>query len=455
MPPIIALWICIGFIYWLFRMDIRLRKFSSSASLVPVLWLTFISSRFPGFWFQQIGLPTGTASNAEGNPTDLVILLGLIAVAGFVVTRRDFQWGAFFFKNKGLMVLYVLLALSSIWAAESFPTLKRAVKDFGSVMVVLVLLTEKDPVEEIRTVFVRVSYLLLPLSVIFIRYFPEIGRRPSRGGDNMFNGVAWHKSNLGALVFIFGLFILIDLVKLYKSSGGRDQRIGIWIRVVLLAMGFWLMYICASVTSLVCFSIGAFILWGTTRLLRMATPGAMLFSCLAFLAGVGIIQTTFDFSGSVLEALGKNKTLTGRTNIWEMIETANTPFLLGAGYCSFWNSTGAEDFKEQFIWLNSAHNGFLDMYLDGGLVGVSLLILLVIGWGVRSIRRMLTGSLFGRIAFMIWALGLIFNFSETAYFRLDCVWFSLLVMMLECPKPQQRPEFALSMHRARQRLQAT
>ncbi len=49
---------------------------------------------------------------------------------------------------------------------------------------------------------------------------------------------------------------------------------------------------------------------------------------------------------------------------------------------------------------------------------------------------MLGGTLFGRVGFMTWVLAIIFNHSETAFFRLLPMWFALLLMMIECPRPQ-------------------
>ena len=410
------------------------RRLPSSASWIPILWLTIISSRPVSFWLQCIGIESGATNNLDGNPTDLAIFLGLMLAAVIVLARRNFAWAGFIQGNKSLILLYLYLALTALWAEHSFPTLKRAMKDFGSVLVALVMLTEQSPMDVIRIAFVRIAYVLFPLSIIFIKYFPDIGRQASRGGDSMFRGVCMHKSSLGCLVFLFGLFILIDLLEIRRNGGKRNKRLALWVRYGLLVMGGWLMYTCGSVTSLICFTLGAAILWASARLVRMGNPARMIFRYAALLACVFILEKTFDVSTVVLQALGKNKTLTGRTEIWDMVEEANTPVLTGTGFYSFWGTREAERIQEHFAGvMNSAHNGFLDMYLDGGLVGVVLLVVLVLGWGGRSLGRMLRGSLFGRVAFMVWLLGLFYNNSETAFFRLDPVWFTLLLMMIECP----------------------
>ena len=53
---------------------------------------------------------------------------------------------------------------------------KRWIKDLGNPIMALVILTERRPYEALGITLRRLSFLLLPLSVVFVRYFPELGR---------------------------------------------------------------------------------------------------------------------------------------------------------------------------------------------------------------------------------------------------------------------------------------
>jgi len=417
------------------------RKASSAALWIPGAWLVLLGSRPVSYWLSHFGIQSGATSALEGNPIDIWIFLALILGAVVVLVRRGFAWGSFARMNKALILIYAYLAVSAVWADYSVPTLKRAIKDFGSVLVALVLLTERDPVGAIRTVFVRVSYLLFPLSVVFIKYFPDIGRTPSRGGENLFCGVCEHKSGLGVMVFVIGQLILFDLLEMRRERGARMQRTEEWIRYGMVGMCFWLLSTCNSASALISFVLGCLILWGTTRSLRLGNPKRMVVRGLAVLVGVALVETTFDASTAILEALGRSPSLTGRTLIWELAKEAQHHPLLGTGYYSFWDTAGAEMIIERWGGaLRTTHNGYLEMYLDGGLVGVGLLILLLLVWGRRSVKRMLGGSLFGRMTLMFWVLAVIFNNSEALFFRLNPLWFTLLLTMIECPFPARSAE---------------
>ncbi len=129
------------------------RKLPSQALWVPMLWLAIISSKPISFWLGYLGLQSGSESNLEGNPLDLVGLLALIIAAFVILRKRNFDWIAFILKNKILILLYLFLALSAAWSEHPFPTVKRIVKDFGAVAIVLVMLTEKDPMDAVRIAF--------------------------------------------------------------------------------------------------------------------------------------------------------------------------------------------------------------------------------------------------------------------------------------------------------------
>lgn len=449
MPPTLALVLGYAFVYWLFRQDMRERKLTSSALWVPILWLMVIASKPVSFWLESIGIHSG-GSKVEGNHIDLVVFLGLIVASIVILSRRGFSWGEFIAKNKILVLLYVFLVFSSLWAEQSFPTMKRAIKDFGNVSVALVLLTETNPLQAARMMFVRSSYILFPLSIVFIKYYPALGRITGRTGDSFFSGMAWHKSSLGEIVFLCGLFIVLDLMEMHHESRGEKRRLAKWIRYGLLMMGFWLVYTCGSVTALFCFTIGCCVIWGTGRLVRLKNPGLILIRCVAAFLCLFIMEKTFDISDTILHAVGKNKSLTGRTEIWEMAMEAKTPAMLGTGYLAFWNTSYARAIQKEFDgMMNSAHNGFLDMYLDGGFIGLGLLILLMVKWGINSIVGTLRGTLSGRVALMIWVLSIIFNYSETALFRLDPMWFILVVMMIDCPALRRRADISTSAAKAK------
>jgi exopolysaccharide production protein ExoQ len=437
MPAPLALLLTSLVIFWLFRWELRLRELPSSALWIPAVWVTLVGSRTITLWLLAVGINVTGNNNLEGSPVDMLVSLGLDIAAVVVLVRRSFGWGAFVRRNKVLILLYVYLAFSALWSEHSFPTLKRAIRDFGHIPVALVLLTEADSWEAIRIVFVRVSYLLFPLSVVLIKYFPHIGRVPSRNFTNMFTGVTMHKNELGEVVFVFGLFIVADLMAL-KQQPGEYDKVDRRIRYGMLAIGGWLLITSDSVTNMICLPLACLLLWGTKRLLRLANPKLMLFRALGMIFVAGTLEYTLNISDFVFGLFGRNGTLTGRTEIWDMVRQVHTNPIIGCGFYSFWTTAAAQEISALYMGtLGTTHNGILEMYLDGGVIGAGLLILVLLVWGRRSIQLMLEGTVRGRVTFVFWLLAIAHNFSETGYFRFTPIWFTLLLLMIECPPSHQ------------------
>jgi exopolysaccharide production protein ExoQ len=74
----------------------------------------------------------------------------------------------------------------------------------------------------------------------------------------------------------------------------------------------------------------------------------------------------------VLELLGRDATLTGRTELWDLLLAAvgERPWL-GYGYGAFWETTATSRAIWESIQWNpgSAHNGYVELLLGLGVVG--------------------------------------------------------------------------------------
>lgn len=427
MPAQLILLACYCFIFWLFRKDLRWRKAGSRALLIPAIWVAILGSRPVSYWLGQTG------GEAEGNPINTFIYALLIGLAVVVLYKRGFNWGILVQRNKALFLIYFFFALSVFWSELPFYSLKRLIKDFGCVPVALIILTELDPVTALRTIFVRVSYFLFPLSVVFIKYFPSIGRQTAHSGENMFTGVTTQKNSLGEMVFVFALFLVWDLLEIRKTEKSRERTLQIRIRFGMLAIGLWLLVTCDSQTSVVCLVAGLLLFWICGPLQRMKLGKPLLIGGLSVAICLVTLDKTFNLSAKVSEAVGRNPTLTGRTEIWRIIKEQNTDPLVGEGFYVFWDTDKGRAVVDALARINSAHNGYLETYVDAGVIGDVLLVLLLLVGGKRVIGRLFAGSPLGRIGVTFWAIALLYNVSESSFFRLDLLWFNLLLVTIEPP----------------------
>ncbi len=80
--------------------------------------------------------------------------------------------------------------------------------------------------------------------------------------------------------------------------------------------------------------------------------------------------------------------------------------------------------------MNTAHSGYLEMYLDGGLIGCALLGVYLLFTSWRAANLFSNENTFARTLFAVIMMALIMNFSETCFFRLGMTWCSLVLATL-------------------------
>jgi O-antigen ligase len=441
MPPTLALLSGLVFIGWMFRRDRSWRQLPSSALWVPGIWLALCSSRQLAFWLQALGIAGGGSSNLEGSPINIIFNTSLFVIALVVLKRRKFSWLQWTFSNKALFAIYAFFLCSMVWSAFPLPTLKRLIQDFGSVIIGLVVLTETDPAAALRIVSVRVSYVLFPLSVIFMRYFPDIGRSVSEvSGTHMVSGVADHKNSLGQLAMVFCLVLLFDMMQTRDSRSADAKRPEQWARLLNLGIGLYLLYVAASAAAQLCFLVGLVLLFVSGRLARMKSARTVFMcSALAVLVLVAL-QQTYDLSTNVSEALGRGSGLTGRTEIWEAtLAKAPDPWF-GAGFRGFWETPAGMSVAQELRTnrLLTAHNGYIEVYLYGGIVALCLLGAWLWATGLNSMAKLVSGDPIGRLCVVFWPLLLLYNVSESAFFQPGPIWLIIFMATLDVARQPVR-----------------
>src|SRR5439155_9069149 len=115
--------------------------------------------------------------------------------------------------------------------------------------------------------------------------------------------------------------------------------------------------------------------------------GISLYLVLAF--GFGI-----DINAELAQSVGRDPTLTGRTNIWNAVLSTHTNPILGTGYESFWLGRRLNEvWRQAGAGINEAHNGYLEVYLNLGLIGLFLLVVFLVASYRTICRRFISSSL--------------------------------------------------------------
>jgi O-antigen ligase len=142
----------------------------------------------------------------------------------------------------------------------------------------------------------------------------------------------------------------------------------------------------------------------------------------------GIAQSVLDFF--IVDILGRDLTLTSRTDVWPMLLSKADNVLVGSGFNSFWTGERLADVYGQ-LGIIQAHNGYLETYLNGGLVGLALLVLLLIA-AIRTANRQLAESgAAANVAFAMILVNVVYNFTEASFDKTSPLWFAFLMVMTQ------------------------
>jgi hypothetical protein len=212
------------FVAALFRWDFRRNRGNNFALWLPVIWIIIIGSRFPSQWL-QLGNPAAIANVADGSPMD-AMFFGLLIAAGFIVLIRRHEFsGQLIRQNFWLIGLLVFGFVSIAWSDFPLIALKRWIKTLGHPIMAMIVLTDPNPMKSLRTVMNRAAFVLLPLSVLFVKYLPEFGRGfDAWTGAGYFSGVMLTKNDMGYVCMAFGLFYLWAVLSRKQIDDLRYRR---------------------------------------------------------------------------------------------------------------------------------------------------------------------------------------------------------------------------------------
>ncbi|QEW23419.1 putative O-glycosylation ligase, exosortase A-associated (plasmid) [Paracoccaceae bacterium] len=273
-------------------------------------------------------------------------------------------------RNLPMLMLVVLTFASVTWSLSSGITLRRAVALMLSMSLACLLATRFTPRQQILLLAVVMGGATA-LSLLAAVALPGLAYLP---GDSALRGIFVHKNVLGwvaSFTVLLGIAAQKDLSRRFRRGG--------WALVVIGGAGTVLSgsatSLIAAVTALL-FVIGANVLVHRRGLARLATKLLLLIVTILLLGGLilGLLP--------LLEMLGKDATLTGRVPLWGLVtpEIARHPFL-GQGYGAFWSEANPVAWR---IWAEAgwqaphAHEGYLDLLLGVGAVGLALFVLVTV-----------------------------------------------------------------------------
>ena len=410
---------------------------------VPIVWYSLEASQSVTRWLALMAGRPLVVDSMDGSPLDRSIYIGLMILALLILVKRRIRWGELIQSNRALTVLFLYMLVSVVWSDVPGVSFKRWARTLIDGLMVLVVLTDRAPFAAESSLIRRVMYVHIALSVIFIKYFRTLGTGWDEFGHEMWVGVTTHKNVLGQVAMIGGIYFVFDLMRNW-----RQRRIVVkLVYFGYLGLILWLLRGAPShrsTTAIFGFAIGITVLLGLQCLQsRVAYLRRYFVPALAACAFVFVLAAADrSLVTAVTSASGRDVTLTGRTDLWaDLLDIAADHPILGVGYGSFWIGNTHNLWEEHLWGPTQGHNGYIDVYLELGVVGLLMLAAVIIGAFLGALDRMRAN--FGRggqgmLHFAWLTVIVIHNVSESSYLRgtVD-LWFIFLLCAITVPPPRK------------------
>lgn len=298
-------------------------------------------------------------------PQNLLIVLIYLISACLVLLR--WKTVLYFASNSPAVILLTLMVpLSLIWSQRPDKTLTGSIGIIGTTLFGLYLGSRFTLKEQLK-LLAWACGIVSVLSILFIVFLPKYG---IMGGVHagIPRGAFTHKNGMGKFM-VFSTCVFLLMVKDFEG-----KKFLCWFGLVL-SMG--LVILSQSTSSLLNTSMLAIFII-STQIFRWK-PATLV---PAFILVVATSMVFQDLAETILGYFGKDLTLTGRTEIWPLvIEKIQERPILGYGFRGFWSGIDGDSAYviRALRWgVPDSHNGFLDLTLSLGLMGLS--IFLIIYW---------------------------------------------------------------------------
>ena len=434
MNPILATVICACGIAGLFYLNRDRTVKTSGALWIPVIYFWIMGSRSVSEWF-NIGHPGDADSQLEGSPVDAAVFGLLIIAAVAVLSRRKHRTLILLRSNVAILLYFVFCLISTTWSVHPDVAFKRWVKSIIDIAMVLVIVTDARPLTALKRFISRTGFILLPTSVLFIKYIPNLGRSFAANGVGMDTGTTTNKNVFGLVILVISLGTLWQIISLIRTRAGAKRNQQLMAQCALLLFGLVLFRMADSATSLACFLLGSSFLVATNLRMFRTRPGWIQALCLGT---VSLVIVIFLVSGStdIAGALGRQSNLSGRTDIWAALLPTVPNALIGAGFESYWigpspaiawATLSHAGWWHPELLVTEAHNGYIEMYLNLGWAGVGLITIVIVAGFRRVMEAVRKDAWAGSLPLAYIMAAMFYDLTEAGFRSLNPMWIFLLL----------------------------
>jgi O-antigen ligase len=306
----------------------------------------------------------------QQNPFNTACIAISIISIGIVCFRWIRPIAFLAWTNRFSLLFMLLVLMSATWSVHPDLTIRRGLGYVLTMLIAAYLTLRFDLIDRMKVLSASFAVSAVG-SLLFTAVFPEYGIM--REGDlaGTWRGVFMHKNQFGPVMAVAVFTELFILVALRGRPRWRFASLSTYFALVVLSHSATALLL--SLTYLA--GTGLYLLWQRDKLRGVAISAIVAILLLA------VLLTLWIDPAAALSIVGRDTTLTGRTELWTAVITLiEQRLVLGWGYRAMFQSGDASTALIDRVadWgAGSSHNAFLEITLELGLLGAGVMLVII------------------------------------------------------------------------------
>uniref|UniRef100_A0A832DGK9 O-antigen ligase family protein n=1 Tax=Ignavibacterium album TaxID=591197 RepID=A0A832DGK9_9BACT len=377
-------------------------------SFLLLIFFTFFPTGIP---FQEKMQERGVDEISSSNIINQILYLTIFVLAFLSAIPIRNKIFSVIIKEKWLSIFLLWAGMTIFWSSFPDVSFKRYFQVLTFYLTIISFLIYFPSITSLIKLIKPIIYSYILLTILVVISIPD-AKDPAFG---TWRGLTSHKNSLGQIGVILTIFNLI----FFTSEENLNKKV--------ISFIFFLFSIIITVGAVSSTSITSlFILLTISSIFyvkkKIFEPIGLSYFLSFFLIITGLISIVllFTFIPNLTDYIegifGKDDAFYDRGKLWKFMlwEISGHP-LWGCGFQGFWviESPKIQMLYRTFIWLPiQAHNGYLDIINEIGIIGLLLFLVVIINYLVISYKK-------GRIELWVWFLinPLIISLTESTLFR--------------------------------------
>lgn len=372
--------------------------------LIPALLLLLGTNLIP--------VILGGGTDGEANPVRLARYgyLAIYVAALLMLTCRIKTLSMFINTAPLLGIILVYPFLSILWSNSPVESFQRGVAVLCPSLIGIYM-AERFDLRSIILLLAGAYALIAMVDFVAASGLPSIGRMTEQEWHGAWRGFHGHKTGLGKSAFVGAVFSLYAII----LTRGKLQ--GFFIGITSLQL--LLLMQARSTAALLSLGITlAFMVWLFTMKQRNRALLWLYSALVIIVSSLLALLLSGEGLGPILELLGKNQTMSSRLPLWDevTISIAKSPWL-GYGFSGFWQSNLPDIARIHSVLRfepHYAHNGLLEMLLDGGVLFVALFTAQMITSITKASVLCARGAFYASLPLVFFLIFILSNFAEAS-----------------------------------------